>query len=121
MSTKQILGYNEPLTLLIRYWRIYIGGYKEWRINKHLVLKIKRENLVVYGNLYFNAKSTTARKRPFKIISVQVNGGYEFIKDFEGYCKEMYIKFLYYHHESFNITVVRDGPSWLDSYAAKLG
>ena len=51
----------------------------------------------IYANVYSNAKSSTAKKFlkelvnsvPFKIISIQVDGGSEFMKDFEEACKEL--------------------------------
>jgi transposase InsO family protein len=54
----------------------------------------------IHGNLYSNAKSRSARKflleliqkSPFKIESVQVDGGSEFMKEFEETCAEMNIK-----------------------------
>ena len=51
----------------------------------------------IYANVYANAKSKTAKRflqeliesAPFKIVSIQVDGGSEFMKDFEETCKEL--------------------------------
>lgn len=51
----------------------------------------------IYANIYANAKSKTAKRFlkelieavPFKILSIQVDGGSEFMKDFEEACKEL--------------------------------
>ena len=50
----------------------------------------------IYANIYSNATSTTAKRflteliqnAPFKILSIQVDGGSEFMKDFEQACAE---------------------------------
>ena len=50
----------------------------------------------IYANVYSNAKSKTAKRflkelidaAPFKILSIQVDGGSEFMKDFEEACKD---------------------------------
>lgn len=53
----------------------------------------------IYANIYSNAKSRTAKRflkelinsAPFKILSIQVDGGSEFMKDFEKACKDFNI------------------------------
>lgn len=54
----------------------------------------------IHANLYSNAKSRSAtkflleliQKAPFKIESIQVDGGSEFMKDFEEACAELHIQ-----------------------------
>ena len=54
----------------------------------------------IYANVYANAKSKTAKRfleelikeAPFKIVSIQVDGGSEFMKDFEEACKDLSIQ-----------------------------
>ena len=54
----------------------------------------------MHSNVYSNATSRTAKqflielidKTPFKIISIQVDGGSEFMKDFENACEKLDIK-----------------------------
>ena len=51
----------------------------------------------IYANVYSNAKSKTAKRflkelikeAPFKILSIQVDGGSEFMKEFEQACAEL--------------------------------
>jgi putative transposase len=53
----------------------------------------------IHSNLYYNAKSRTDKKflmnlrqkAPFKIESIQVDGGSEFMKEFEEACQEFKI------------------------------
>ena len=52
-----------------------------------------------YANVYFRANSANATKvlrelienAPYKVRSIQVDGGSEFMKDFENACKELEI------------------------------
>lgn len=64
-----------------------IKHFQAWdRVSKH-----------IYGEIYSNAKSKTAKiflenlikKCPFKLLSVQVDGGSEFMGEFEQACKEL--------------------------------
>ncbi|MDR1391037.1 MAG: hypothetical protein LBI95_01540, partial [Holosporales bacterium] len=58
-----------------------------------------RKSKFIYANCYSNAKSSTATKflrelitkAPYTIKSIQVDGGSEFMKDFEDTCKELEI------------------------------
>lgn len=61
-----------------------------------------RRSKHIFANVYSNAKSSSARrflldfiiKAPFKIISIQVDGGSEFMADFEDACATLGIPLL---------------------------
>jgi hypothetical protein len=57
----------------------------------------ERKSKYIYANCYSNAKSSTASKFlkelvskvPYKIKSIQIDGGSEFMREFEDTCKEL--------------------------------
>lgn len=61
-----------------------------------------RKSKIIYANIYSNAKSATAKKFllelieavPFKILSIQVDGGSEFMADFEQACADLKIPLM---------------------------
>lgn len=61
-----------------------------------------RVSKFIHANVYSHATSSLAKKfllefvekAPFKIISIQVDGGSEFMNDFEDACKELDIKLI---------------------------
>jgi hypothetical protein len=61
-----------------------------------------RKSKFIHANIYSNAKSATAKKflmefvekAPFKIISIQVDGGSEFMAEFEVACRELNIPLI---------------------------
>jgi hypothetical protein len=69
---------------------------------------------VMVSNVYSNANSLTAAKFlqkmiddfPFEITSIQVDGGSEFMKDFELLCQEKIYLYSFYHQNLLNITVL---------------
>jgi transposase InsO family protein len=71
---------------------VTIKHFGAWeRISKH-----------IHANCYGNAKSSTAKKfleelvgkAPYKILSLQVDGGSEFMKEFEEACEELNIPLI---------------------------
>jgi putative transposase len=61
-----------------------------------------RRSKFIWANIYSNAKSLTAKKflleliekAPFKILSIQVDGGSEFMAEFEQACQELNIPLM---------------------------
>ena len=66
---------------------IYVKHFKAW----------ERKSKYIYANVYSHAKSSSAKKflldfvkgAPFKIHSIQVDGGSEFMAEFEEACAEL--------------------------------
>ena len=65
-----------------------------------------RRSKLIHAQVYSNAKATSAKrfllelveKLPFKIISIQVDGGSEFMAPFEGACAQLCIPLIVLPH-----------------------
>jgi len=62
----------------------------------------ERKSKYIFANVYTNAKASAAKrfllefiqKAPFKVLSIQVDGGSEFMADFEEACAELQIPLM---------------------------
>ena len=68
---------------------IYVKHFQSW----------ERKSKYIHACVYSNAKASSAKRflldfiehAPFKVLSIQVDGGSEFMSDFEDACKELNI------------------------------